>query len=85
MWRPLASWIDNGMRNGVDEELWPRVVTLYDDARDVARFVGVHAAKTTHVVVLDHDGRVAWFHADGYSDAAARELVESVTRIRGGE
>jgi predicted transcriptional regulator len=59
-------------------------VTLYDDAKEVARFVGVRAAKKTHVVVLDDEGQVSWFHADGYSDAAARDMLETVEKITGG-
>lgn len=74
VWRPLAGWIDGGMRRGVPPPMWASVVTLYEDAGRVRGFLGDAGGLTAHVVLLDSDGRVAWFAADGYSEEAAAEL-----------
>lgn len=78
IWRPLSGWIDNGMRGGVPRSLWPKVVTLYGDAKIVVEFLGRAPAPVTHVVVLDRSGRVAFFDATGFSELAAAAFEETV-------
>ncbi len=78
IWRPLAGWIDNGMRGGVPRPLWPKVVTLYRDAKRVEDFVGRAQAPVTHVVVLDPTGKVMFFDAAGFSESAAAGLESTV-------
>ena len=74
VWRPLAGWIDGGMRRGVPEPMWASVVTLYEDAGRVREFLGDAGGLTAHVALLDPGGRVAWFAAGGYSEDAAAGL-----------
>lgn len=73
-WRAMQGWIDRGMRGGVPEENWPRVVTLYGDAPILKDSLGDCGGYTTHVTVLDPGGKVAWFHSSGYSDEGAVSL-----------
>ncbi len=81
--RLAAGAIDGGMRSGIPREDWQTVVTLYGaDATAVARFTGNEAGRNIRVVLLDRDGKVAWFHDRGFSagrllelDTAARALV----------
>ena len=80
-WRPLAGWIDSGMRRGVPEPMWASVVTLYEDAGRVREFLGDAGGLTAQVVLLDPDGRVAWFAADGYSEDAAARLRASAAAV----
>lgn len=75
VWRPLSGWIDSGMRGGVPKEKWDAVVTLYEDAPLLKDFLGDHGGLVTHVVVLDREGRVAWFDAGGFTDSSARALA----------
>lgn len=84
LWRPLAGWIDAGMRGGVPQARWGRVVTLYRDAPAVERFLGDTGGLTTQVVVLDRAGNVRWFHGSGFSTAAGAKLVETVRGLAGG-
>ena len=71
----FANTIDNGMRGGIPEEDWGVVVTMYDDGETIAKFTGNDERRnSTRVMVLDPDGRVAWFHDRGYS----ARLVASV-------
>jgi hypothetical protein len=78
VWRPLAAWIDSGMRRGVPQAMWPNVVTLYEEGGVVRGFLGDAGGLTTHVVLLDGAGRVAWFHAGGYGEEAAAALRAAV-------
>jgi hypothetical protein len=84
VWRPLAGWIDAGMRGGVPEARWARVVTLYRDAPAVARLLGDPGGLTAQVVVLDRAGNVRWHHGSGFSEAAGAQLVETVRGLVGG-
>lgn len=74
----LASdWIDDGMRSGIPEEDWAVVVTLYGSAASpVAELTGTENGRLARVILLDADGRVAWFHDRGYSATRALELAE---------
>ncbi len=82
VWRPLAGWIDSGMRRGVPQAMWPNVVTLYEEGGVVRGFLGDAGGLTTHVVLLDAAGRVAWFDAGGYrpeADAGLRAAASAST------
>lgn len=78
LWRPMAGWIDSGMRGGVPKAAWSSVVTLYDDASKLRDFLGDYGGYTTHVVLLDRAGKVAWFNAGGFNDRAAASLLEAL-------
>ena len=81
VWRPLASWIDGGMRRGVPQAQWSSVVTLYDDAPVLREFLGDFGGYNTHAVLLDDAGQVAWFHAGGFSEGAAKDLAEALASL----
>jgi len=84
IWRPLAGWIDSGMRGGVPENKWSSVVTLYGgDAARLRDFLDDYGAPSAHVVVLDANGMVVWFNAEGYSDEGARELSDILRTLTG--
>ena len=83
LWRPMAGWIDSGMRGGVPQEAWSSVVTLYQDAPKLRDFLGDYGGTTTHVVLLDREGRVAWFNAGGFSERAGASLLEALQALSG--
>jgi len=78
----ISGWIDSGMRQGIPEEDWPSVVTVYgSEARKIVERTGDDRPRNGRVFLLDRTGRVVWFHDRGYSagkllelDAAARAL-----------
>lgn len=78
----ISGWIDDGMRSGIPAEDWGSVVTLYGDAaRPVAELTGTQNGRQARVLVLDGDGRIAWFTDRGYAARQALEiayLVESL-------
>ena len=84
VYRPLAGWIDGGMRGGVPKEQWSSVVTLYADGAQVRDFLGEAPRPVAHVVLLDGAGMVRWFNADGYSSRAASGLSDAVADVSGG-
>jgi len=71
----FANQIDGGMRKGIPSEDWGAVVTVYGDGDEIARFVGNEVSLPGRIVLLDSDGRVAFFHDDGFS-------VGTLTRLR---
>jgi hypothetical protein len=83
VWRPLAGWIDAGMRGGVPRELWSRVVTLYEDGAQVRAFLGDRRGGRAHVTLLDAGGVVRWFAADGFSEGAGRDLLRTLAALPG--
>lgn len=78
VWRPLAGWIDSGMRRGVPQDKWSAVVTLYEDAGELKNFLGDPGGYGALVVLLDKAGAVRWFGTGGFSDEAAGALAESI-------
>jgi hypothetical protein len=79
-----SGWIDDGMRSGIPREDWGSVVTLYGEAaRPVAKLTGTERGRLTRVIVLDPEGKVAWFDDEGYSARKAMEVAELVSELRG--
>ena len=78
----LASgFIDGGMRRGIPKEDWGGVVTVYGDAKAIAQFTGNDDGLPGRIVLLDKDGRVAWFHDRGYSVGSLRALQQKVAEL----
>jgi hypothetical protein len=83
VWRPLAGWIDAGMRGGVPRESWARVVTIYEEGAAVRDFLGDWGGEVAHVVLLDEGGNVAWFWAYGFQDESAQRLLAALGELGG--
>lgn len=78
----LASgFIDGGMRRGIPKEDWGGVVTVYGDAKAIAQFTGNDDGLPGRIVLLDRDGKVAWFHDRGYSVGALRALQQKLAEL----
>ena len=80
--------IDSGMRSGIPKELWGGVITIYEDGAQVQKFTGNENPNTARVMLLDEDGRVAYFHDRGFSvpalNALRQCLVDTTVRSRPG-
>jgi hypothetical protein len=76
----FAGWIDSGMRRGIPREDWGAVVTVYGDASRIAEFTGNEEGLPARVLLLDADGRVAFFHDEGFSVAALSRLRAALPR-----
>jgi hypothetical protein len=77
----FAGRIDEGMRSGIPEEDWASVVTLYDDAPAVVRFVGNENPLPGRILLLDGKGRVVFFHDQGYSAGTLARLEERLAAL----
>jgi hypothetical protein len=78
--RMFKTFIDGGMRKGIPKPLWKGVVTVYADGDKVQRYTGNQRPNNARVMLLDEDGKVLYFYADGFSvDAlnAVKALVKS--------
>ena len=78
----FANFIDNGMRSGIPEEDWGIVATIYDDADTVAQFLGNETPLPARVVLLNKEGKVAFFHDRGYSISTLMRLKEAIDDLR---
>jgi len=81
--RMFSGFIDGGMRRGIPSEDWIGVVTLYGDAAKVAAFTGNDDGLPGRIVLLDRDGKVAFFHDRGYSQATLNQLLAKVQELQG--
>lgn len=79
--RVFAGWIDSGMRRGIPEEDWGAVVTVYGDGPEIAAFTGNREGLPGRVLLLDGEGRVAFFHDRGYSVGALGRLREALAGL----
>jgi hypothetical protein len=77
-YRPWAGWIDDRMRKGLPQALWPRVVTLYDEGAPVRDLLGDNDFAGASVVLLDADGVVRWFSAQGFSADRGGDLLDEL-------
>ena len=76
----LQPTIDEGMRAGIPPEDWAAVVTLYgEDADRLQQFTGTERARNARVLLVDPEGRVAWFWDRGFSPARLLEMLATRT------
>lgn len=80
--RPFAGRIDSGMRGGIPQEDWRNVITVYGDAGKIVSFLGNERPRNTRAVLLDAEGRVAWFHDAGYSPRLMFELQDTIESMK---
>ena len=72
--RLLSEKIDQGMRDGIPEEDWSIVFTVYDDAEKIASFLGNEKPRNARAVLIDSAGEILWTHDRGYSADKVLEL-----------
>ena len=75
----LSSRIDAGMRSGIPSADWGSVATAYGaGAGRLERFTGSAGPRNIRVLLLDAEGRVRWFHDEGYSAGSVLALREAL-------
>jgi hypothetical protein len=72
--RMFSTLIDNGMRSGIPKPLWKGVVTIYKDGEKVQAFTGNAQPNNARVVLLNAQGKVIYFHDQGFSVDALNQL-----------
>ena len=79
-WFPILfnDMIDNGMRNGIPNEFWKDVITVYNDGETVQQFTGNQKPLNCRVILLDSSGKVIFFHDRGFSVKALNQLREKI-------
>lgn len=77
--------IDEGMRAGIPRELWPVVVTTYEDGKRVQNFTGNERPNNARVVLLNKTGRVVYFYDRGFSVQALNKLHKAIQRPECGD
>lgn len=78
----LASrFIDSGMRGGIPKDDWSAVVPIYRDASRIVEVLGKENEKNAQVVLLDSQGKIAWFHNEGYSPRLVLQLKDTISQM----
>ncbi len=77
----LSDVIDDGMRSGIPKDDWGAVVTVYDDGDKIVAFTGNEQPRNCRAILLDADGKVVWFHDEGYSARLVLELEERIAEL----
>jgi hypothetical protein len=77
----FSSKIDNGMKSGIPDEVWPLVITIYDDAEQVQKFTGTENKMPARVLVLDQEGQVIYFHDRGFSPIHLKQLTNVLSEF----
>lgn len=80
--RAFSGFIDGGMRRGIPSEDWGSVVTVYGDAPKIAAFTGNRDGLPGRILLLDGEGRVAFFHDRGFSVGALKRLRDAIDAAR---
>jgi len=78
----FSGYIDGGMRRGIPQEDWGAVVTVYGDGDEIAKFTGNADGLPGRIVLLDKEGRVAFFHDRGYSAGTLEKLRAAIAALR---
>jgi hypothetical protein len=79
--RMFSGQIDAGMRRGIPEEDWQGVVTVYGDAPQITRLTGTENPNNGRILLLDGEGKVAWFWDRGFSVGALQSLQQKLAEM----
>ncbi len=77
--RMFQTFIDEGMRSGIPKEIWGGVITIYKGGSTVQEFTGNENPNNARVILLDSDGKVIYFHDQGFSVIALNKLRDFIT------
>lgn len=73
--------IDEGMREGIPENLWKVVITVYEDGEQIHQWSGNQYPLNARVILLDQSGKVRFFHDRGFSAQDLTALVKSYAKL----
>ncbi len=77
--RMFQTFIDEGMRSGIPKEIWGGVITIYKGGSTVQEFTGNENPNNARVILLDSNGKVIYFHDEGFSVIALNKLRDFIT------
>jgi hypothetical protein len=74
----FSTVFDNAMREGIPNEIWKDVITVYADGEKVQKYTGNLKPKNARVLLLNPQGEVIFFYDRGFSVAALNALREKL-------
>lgn len=80
LWKVFSSFIDRGMRSGIPEERYDKVITHYGDVTDVKEKLEIEDVNLGYVFLLDQDGRVL-FKGEGHADEEGKEKLLEYIKV----
>ncbi|NMP29943.1 hypothetical protein HII17_00090 [Thalassotalea sp. M1531] len=80
--RMFESVINEGMRKGIPKSLWGGVITVYDDAQQLASLTGTQFPNNARVLLLDEQGTIRYFYDEGFAVEALNNLRSEIEKLR---
>jgi len=74
MYSWMSSYIDNGMRSGIQKKLHDNVLTYYGSLSDYYKYFGVDDKKTCYLFLLDKEGKVQLMKKGNANPESMKEL-----------
>jgi cytochrome oxidase Cu insertion factor (SCO1/SenC/PrrC family) len=74
----FSTAFDNSMREGIPQEIWKGVITVYKDGERVQRYTGNLRPKNARVLLINAQGEVIHFYDRGFSVGALNALREKL-------
>lgn len=79
----ISGTIDEGMRDGIPEESWKDVITIYGaDGSKIKEWTGTTNPNNGRIILLDENGKVLWFYDRGYGLPPLQELLNKIKEHR---
>jgi hypothetical protein len=76
----FSTVFDNSMREGIPQEIWKGVITVYNDGQRVQRYTGNQKPKNARVLLINSQGEVIHFYDRGFSVDALNALRDKLLR-----
>jgi len=78
-WKLLSSWIDNGMKRGIeDHNLRSHVWTIYTNRSSFLKTMKLSSIQSIFICVAHRDGSVAALVSGDYTSAAAQIILKAL-------
>ena len=73
--------LNESMRRGIPQPLWPSVITIYDEADTIYEWLGTERPNNARTLLLSAEGHVLWYTAEGYSSDAILEIEALLNKV----
>lgn len=78
------TFINEGMRAGIpDKTARERTITLYLDKEAFKQALGIQSEDDIHLLLVDREGNIHWWEGGEYTLDKAKDLIETLQRLRG--
>lgn len=77
-----SSWINSGMRSGVDRDLYDNIACFYGDKMRYAQILKITDITECYVALIDPEGRIVYEHKGDLEQSALDQLVQVFNSLK---